>query len=91
MEINDDFFSQLILNINNVRFNKKLFKAYNVQEVDNFLDALINMLRNNIEPNYKIKKIEYMINEKKFNFCFSGYNIKEVDEFLLNLVSMLKI
>ena len=90
MEINDEFFSQLIVDINNIKFNKKLFKAYNVQEVDKFLDDLINNLRDNIDVTYKIKKMEYMINEKNFSFSYSGYNVKEVDEFLYGLMEKIR-
>lgn len=91
MEINNDFFSQLILDINNVRFNKKLFKGYNVQEVDQLLDDLINNLSNDMDFTYKLKKLEYLINEKKFSFSVSGYNIKEVDEFLDSLIKRTKV
>lgn len=90
METNNDF-SELILDINNVRFTKKLFKGYNVQEVDQFLDKLINNLSNDMDFTYKLKNLEYLINEKKFSFSVSGYNIKEVDEFLDSLIRRIKV
>ena len=91
MEINNDFFIQLILDINNVRFNRKLFKAYNVQEVDQFLDDLISNLKNNTDLTYKLKNIEYMINGKNFRTSISGYNIKEVDLFLDNIIKRIQV
>ena len=91
MEINNDFFIQLILDINNVRFNRKLFKAYNVQEVDQFLDDLISNLKNNTDLTYKLKNIEYMINGKNFRTSISGYNIKEVDLFLDNIIKSIQL
>ena len=63
MEINNDFFSQLILDINNVRFNKKLFKGYNVQEVDQLLDDLINNLSNDMDFTYKLKNLVFLFQD----------------------------
>ena len=83
VENNIDFISQIILDIKNVKFNRKILNAYNVFEVDQFLDDLIN--------SYELKKIEYMINEKNFSYAFSGYNPKEVDSFLESLMHRTKI
>ena len=91
MEINDNFILQLILDISNVKFTRKFFKAYNVQDVDQFLDDLISNLRNNIDNIYKLKQLEYMINEKEFKISTAGYNMKEVDEFLDSLIRRITI
>ena len=91
MEITKDFFSQLILDINNVKFSRKLFKAYNIQEVDEFLEDLINNLANNTDFTYKLKRLENLINEKNFSFSISGYNMKEVNEFLDYLLKKIKV
>ena len=91
VENNIDFISQIILDIKNVKFNRKILNAYNVFEVDQFLDDLINCLENNTDYSYELKKIEYMINEKNFSYAFSGYNPKEVDSFLESLMHRTKI
>lgn len=91
MEVNNEFFKQLILDINNVRFNKKYFKAYNVQEVDQFLDDLISILSNNIDFKSKIKELQNLTTEKKFSSSILGYNIDEVDKFLDNIQKRIKV
>jgi DivIVA domain-containing protein len=91
MIIDDDFILRLISDISNVKFNKKLFKAYNVKDVDQFLDDLITILRKKTDSTYNLKKLEYMINEKNFKVSASGYNINEVNDFLNNLIKKVRI
>ena len=92
MEINSDFFTKLIYDISNVRFTRKLLKAYDVNDVDQFLDDVSQIIMsNNEDDTYKLKKLEYMINEKKFNTSFTGYNIKEVDDFLEDLIKRIQV
>lgn len=91
MEINNDFFPQLILEINNVRFNKKYFNAYSIQEVDQFLEDLINIMSSDIEFKYKIKELKDLDDRKKFSLSFLGYNKNEVDEFLDNILKRIKV
>ena len=92
MEINNDFFTKLIFDISNVKFNRKLLKAYNVQEVDQFLDDLSKeILDNNADFTFKLKNLEYLISKKKFSSSFSGYDIKEVDEFLDSLIKRIQV
>lgn len=91
MEVNDEFFSQLVLDINNVKFNKKIFNAYNIQEVDQFLDDLICILSNNMEFTYKIKELENLVNRRNWSLSILGYNKKEVDEFFDDILERINI
>ena len=86
MKKNNDFFLQLILDINNVKFNKKTFKGSSVKEVDQFLDNLINNLRKDVDFAYRLKELEYLIKGKQFSYSLSGYNPQEVDMFLNDIL-----
>ena len=79
-----------------MKFSKQIFNGYNINEVDNFLDEISLILEelkydNDSVYEFKLTKIEFKINEIKFNKMHNGYSVIDVDNFLEKVCMQLKI